>query len=293
MEYNEDRPGTATSAGPIGVFDSGVGGLTILKELRRELPNESFVYFGDTGHCPYGYRSEPDIQQLALAAVSFLRSRGARAIVVACNTASQAALSLLRATYDFPFVGVVPPVKPAVAQSRSGRVGVATTELAAHSPYLHDLIARYGDGAQVYAVGCQPLVALVEAGQLRGEIAARGVHACLRPLLEAGIDTLALGCTHFPALREVIQQVVGPEVAVIDSGAAVARQTRRVLVARGLLRPLTDAPPVHHEFWCSGDPVQFSAAASLVLGEQVVALRGAEETGIEPRRAQRFTEEVR
>jgi glutamate racemase len=273
MQYREDkgRFNVTTATLPIGVFDSGVGGLTILKELWRELPHESFIYFGDTSHCPYGRRSESEIQQLTLAAVSFLVSRGVRAIVVACNTASQAALNLLRATYDLPFIGVVPPVKPAVEQSRCGRVGVATTDQAAHSPYLRNLIARYANGARVYPIGCSPLVTLVEAGQLSGETVEEAVRTCLHPLLEAGIDVLALGCTHFPALRPIIQHVVGSEVTIIDSGAAVARQTHRVLLAHSGLQSPTDAVSPSHEFWCSGDPQSFSTVASAILGKPITA----------------------
>jgi len=275
MACRDDEPDNPSPGVPIGVFDSGVGGLTVLKELRRELPRASFVYFGDTSNCPYGLRSEQGIQCLSLAAASFLITRGACAIVVACNAASQAALALLRATYDLPFIGVVPAVKPAVAQSQRRRVGIAVTNQAARSPYLRNLIARYADGAQVYTAGCTELVTLVEAGQLAGEAAEGAVRACLRPLLEAGIDTLALGCTHFPALRPVIERIVGPEVLVIDSGAAVARQTRRVLTQHGLLGAVEHATPPRHEFWCSGDPQAFSAAAAAVLGEPVTARRAS------------------
>jgi glutamate racemase len=263
---------------PIGVFDSGVGGLTILAELLRELPDERYVYFGDTGNCPYGVRQEREIQALAAAAARFLFARGAKIIVVACNTASVSALATLRAEFAQPFVGVVPAVKPAAARTRTGRVGVAATEASARGDYLKGLIAQHANGVQVLAVGCPRLVILAEAGQLDGSETEAAVREYIAPLLAAGIDELVLGCTHFPAMRAVFERVAGPGVEVIDSGAAIARRTRHVLSERHALAAPAGLPAeaprptrADDEFWCSGDAVHFAAVASAILGHPVAA----------------------
>jgi len=266
---------TEADNAPIGVFDSGVGGLTILKELLCELPHERYIYFGDTGNCPYGVRPVEEIQELSRNAVRFLLDRGAKIIVVACNTASVSALGHLRETFDCPVVGVVPAIKPAAALTRTGRVGIAATEASAHGDYLRQLIAKHANGVEVYAVGCPQLVLLAEAGILDGSEAEAAIREYIDPMLKAGIDTLVLGCTHFPAMHAAFARVVGPEVAVIDSGAAIARQARRVLTQREWLagadsiasepRTLTDADAL----WCSGDPNQFGHVAAAILGMPV------------------------
>lgn len=261
---------------PIGVLDSGVGGLTILRELLRELPDERYVFFGDTGNCPYGVRSVAEIQALSLAATRFLLERGARVIVVACNTASVSALAELRATFDVPFVGVVPAVKPAAAQTHTGRVGVAATEVSAHGDYLKQLIAEHAHGVEVFAEGCPRLVSLAEDGQLDGAETEAAVRGYVQPMLDAGIDVLVLGCTHFPAMRAVFERVAGPDVAVIDSGAAIARQTRRVIARAGWQvatgpAPQPRAPRPDDEFWCSGDVARFERVSAAILGTPIHA----------------------
>lgn len=259
---------------PVGVFDSGVGGLTILAELLRELPHEHFVYFGDTGNCPYGVRSEHEIQTLALAAARHLLAQHAKVIVVACNTASVSALAELRAELTVPFIGVVPAVKPAAERTRLQRIGVAATEASARGTYLKRLIAEHAPGVDVMAVGCPRLVTLVEAGLLDGPDIEATIREYITPLLEAGIDELVLGCTHFPALREAFERVTGPQVDVIDSGAAVARQTRRVLTERAALAAPTGAAVADSarvRFWCSGPVESFERVASAILGRPVQA----------------------
>lgn len=263
--------------GPVGVFDSGVGGLTVLRDLLRELPDERYIYFGDTGNCPYGVRPESEIIQLSLNGVAFLLERGAKVIVVACNTASSAAIGALRAAYpEVKFVAVVPAVKPAAEMTRTGRVAIAATNSAARSAYLRGLIQQFAQGVEVYPVGCQRLVALAEDGLLDGPDVEREIRRDIGPLVARGIDVLALGCTHFPAMRPVFERVVGPDVRVIDSGAAVARQTRRVLAAQGLLaapdgKPAAEPrlPRPDDEFWRSGPNPAFERVASLLLGSPV------------------------
>ncbi|HEX9037635.1 MAG TPA: glutamate racemase [Ktedonobacterales bacterium] len=264
---------------PIGVFDSGVGGLTILQDLLRELPSERYIYYGDTGNCPYGVRPQSEIIQLSLNAAAFLIERGAKIIVVACNTASSAAIHALRAAYpQIKFVAVVPAVKPAAALSRSGRVAIAATESAAGGEYLRGLIAQFAQGVEVYPVGCQRLVALAEQGELDGPEVEAQIRADLGPSLARGVDVVALGCTHFPAMRAAFERVCGPGVTVIDSGEAVARQTRRVLRHEGLLAtpdagPLSAPrlPTAGDEFWRSGADGAFDRIAATILGGSPVS----------------------
>jgi glutamate racemase len=258
-----------TAEAPIGVFDSGAGGLTILTTLRQELPHENYIYIGDTAHVPYGQRSDGEIVDLSIASVRFLVEQGAKLVVVACNTASQAALNTLRATFNIPIVGVVPAVKPAARATRKGRVGVAATNQAAKAAYLQHLIDEFAEGIQVYAIGCPELVALVEAGIFDGPEAEQTVRQALQPLLAADVDVIVLGCTHFPAMRPLIERVVGQHIQVIDSGAAIARRTRSVLDAEGLMHPA--GGPGRVDIWCSGDPIAFTRVASKLLGDAVIA----------------------
>ena len=267
------------SEAPVGVFDSGVGGLTILSELLRELPGERYIYFGDTGNCPYGVRPQHEIAELAVNATQLLLNHHAKLIVVACNAASVSALSTLRARFpEIEFVGVVPAVKPAAARSRSGKVGIAATEASARSDYLHQLIEQFASGVEVLPVGCPRLVTLAEAGQLEGPEVEGVIRAYLEPLLDAGIDTLVLGCTHFPAMRGAFAHVCGPRVELVDSGEAIARRTRNLLTRLQLLAE----PEVHaaaaprslgddDEFWCSGDAGHFAQIAEMILGQPVRA----------------------
>jgi glutamate racemase len=271
----EEQPAAGKQAtAPIGVFDSGAGGLTILSALLKELPHERFLYLGDTAHCPYGVRSDEEITELTCAACRFLIARGVKLIVIACNTASQAALSTLRATFpDLTFVGVVPAVKPAARLTRKGRIGIAATNQAAKATYLRQLIDEFAGGIAAFAVGCPDLVTLVEHGRFDGPEVEETVRRSLQPVLAEDIDVLVLGCTHFPALQAVIERVAGPKVQVIDSSQAIARRTRSVLENADLLAP---APPEEDtdgrlEVWSSGDPVSFSSVASHILALPVQA----------------------
>jgi glutamate racemase len=259
---------------PIGVFDSGAGGLTILAALLKELPHERFISLGDTAHCPYGVRSDEEITELTLIACRFLLTHGVKLIVIACNTASQAALSTLRATFpDLTFIGVVPAVKPAARLTRKGRIGIAATNQAAKAVYLRQLIDEFAGGIEAFAVGCPDLVSLVEHGQFDGPEVEEAVRQALQPVLAADIDVLVLGCTHFPALQTVIERVAGPKVQIIDSGQAIARRTRAVLQHAELLAPATSPVPVIErlQVWSSGDPAVFSSVATHILARPVTA----------------------
>jgi glutamate racemase len=259
---------------PIGVFDSGAGGLTILSALRQELPYENYIYFGDTAHCPYGTRSDAEIIELSIHVSSFLIEQGVKLIVVACNTATQAAINTLRATFSsIHFVGVVPAVKPAARATKKGRIGIAATNQAAKAIYLRQLIDEFAGGIEAYAVGCPELVTLVEHGELDGSAVEETVKQALQPILREEVDVIVLGCTHFPALRPVIERITAQQVHIIDSGSAVARRTHYVLDAEGLIQPNIshDVPAEALQVWCSGDANVFSNVASKLLGYAVVA----------------------
>jgi glutamate racemase len=228
------------------------------------------------------------IQQLALAAAEFLIQHGAKLIVVACNTASVNARMEMRAAFPLPFVAVVPAVKPAAALTRTGRIGVVATEASARGAYLRALIQEHAQGLEVRAVGCPDLVRLAEAGVLEGPLVEESIRHSIQPMLDAGIDVLVLGCTHFPAQRAAFARVAGPDVAIIDSGAAIARQTRRLLERDDLLAPPASAARAvprglmpHDELWCSGEVVSFERSAAALLGEPVTA-RSAEGMLISP-----------
>lgn len=253
---------------PIGVYDSGVGGLTVLSALRQELPQEDYIYIADTAHCPYGNRNEAEVTELALRSCRFLIQQGIKLIVVACNTASQTALNTLRATYNVPFVGVVPAVKPAARITRRGRIGVLATNQAAKAAYLRQLIDNFAEGIEVEAVGCPEMVTLAEEGQFEGPAVEETLRRALRPMLDKDVDVIVLGCTHFPALRPAIERMAGKHVQVIDSGAAIARRVHSILDTENGINPgrTTNGQLA---VWCSGNPTSFSQVASKLLAYKV------------------------
>lgn len=217
------------SGAPVGIFDSGVGGLSVAREIRALLPAEPLLYLADTAYCPYGGRPGEEIRARSVAAVAALVDRGVKAVVVACNTASGAALELLREEFPIPILGLEPAVKPAVHSSPTGRVGVMATAGTLASDRFKRLVDTYAQGVDVYAVACPGLVELVEAGETQGEPAIAALSDLLAPLREAGVDTVVLGCTHYPFLRDAVAEVMGPDVRLIDSGRAVANHLQRVL----------------------------------------------------------------
>ena len=242
----------------IGVFDSGVGGVSVLRELRACMPGEHLLYAADSGHVPYGSKSESYIQDRSLRISRWLLDQGAKAVVVACNTATAAAATTLRAVFDVPVIAMEPAVKPAVAATRSGVVGVLATVGTARSERLTTLIQRFGRGVQILTQPCPGLVERVEAGDVAGPVTRALLECYVHPLLERGADTLVLGCTHYPFLRPLLADIAGTDVALIDTGAAVARRTHDLLAERELLR---EAHRGSEQFWTSGD---------VVLAERVI-----------------------
>jgi len=247
---------------PIGLFDSGVGGISVLREVQKLLPREQLIYYADSGHCPYGGKPREEIIARACAITEFLLAQGAKLIVVACNTATIAAVEHLRATYPIPFVGMEPAVKPAVAHTRSGVVGVLATGAALAGEKFHNLVAKHAQGVRMITQPCPGLVECVERGDLDGHQPRRLLEQYTEPLLRAGADTLVLGCTHYPFLRPLIADIVGPEVALLDTGEAVARQTRRVLEREQLLNDHGDGGVTWHT---SGDAVDFERLHQLLM----------------------------
>ncbi len=223
---------------PIGVFDSGVGGLSVLRSIRQSLPAEDLIYFGDQRHVPYGARPMEQIQAFSEAITRFLLESGSKLIVVACNTASAAALKYLRGNYPrLPFVGMEPAVKPAAEHTHSGVVGVLATPATFQGALYASVVERFARGVQVLQDTCPGLVAQIEAGDLAGPRTRSILEAALRPMLEKDIDTVVLGCTHYPFVIPLIEDVVGPGVRVIDPAPAVARQAGRLLEAGGMKHP--------------------------------------------------------
>jgi glutamate racemase (EC 5.1.1.3) len=196
---------TGTSdAAPVGVFDSGLGGLSVLAELRALLPHRDFIYVADSGHCPYGDRSPDEIRARAQAITTFLIGQGAELVVVACNAATVTAIDALRAQYALPFVGMEPAIKPAAARTRSGVVGVLATTVTARGERLQRLVRDHASGVQVLTQPCPGLVERVEDGALHDPATEALLRRYLDPLLQAGADTVVLGCTHYPFLRPLI-----------------------------------------------------------------------------------------
>lgn len=270
----------ALRSAPIGVFDSGIGGLSVLQALRAELPGESFVYLADAAHAPYGPRSADDIRQRSLAITEALRRGcGVKALVVACNTATAAAIEALRLAHpDLPLVGVEPALKPAAERSRCRRVGVLVTEGTARSPRFAALLARQRADVGFDVVACEGLAAAIDAQDTtKIEALSDRFTLGLRQKSEktAGVDTVVLGCTHYPLVRDVLGRLLGPGVELIDTGAPVARHTRTQLQARGLLRPLAAEDAQTREahpgsgrlrLLSTGDPAPLADAARRWLG---------------------------
>ncbi|MCS6800607.1 MAG: glutamate racemase [Chloroflexota bacterium] len=230
-----------TTQAPIGVFDSGVGGLTVAREIRALLPNEHLIYYADNAHCPYGERPGEEVTALAAAAAARLLDEGVKLIVVACNSASGAALHELRRRYPVPFVGMVPAIKPACALSARGRVGVLATTLTVQAELFSDVVTRFARDCRLTIQTCPGLAEAIERGEIDTPATREMVRAYLRPLKAAAVDVVVLGCTHYPYLRPTIEREMGEGVVVVDSGAAVARQVRRVLSERDLLTDREEA----------------------------------------------------
>jgi len=236
---------------PIGVFDSGVGGLSVLQALRQELPHEHFLYVGDSGCAPYGDRTAAFVIERATTITDFLMGAGAKAVVVACNTATAIAVESLRAHFSVPIVAIEPAVKPAASRSRSRVVGVLATTGTLSSPNMSKLLANYGSDVDFVIQPCPGLADQVEKGELASDETRALVTRYVRPIVDRGADIVVLGCTHYPFLRPLIQEVAGPAVDIIDPAAPVARELRRRLESAGRMNGASDVGT--ERFWTTGE----------------------------------------
>ena len=257
---------------PLGIFDSGIGGLSILREIRARLPNHDLIYFADQAHVPYGPRPLDEVRQFSEAITRFLLEQGAGLIVVACNTASAAALHHLRATFPaIRFVGMEPAVKPAAETTESRVVGVLATPATFQGELYASVVERFAQGVRVINQTVPGLVERIEAGDLDGAASRRLLQAALDPLLAQGADTLVLACTHYPFVIPLITEIAGASVRVIDPAPAIARQAERVLGEIGLASSAGESGRLR--LITSGDASQLQAMAARVIGEHSPAIR--------------------
>jgi glutamate racemase len=249
----------------IGIFDSGVGGLSVLRAVRAELPAERLIYLADQGHVPYGPRPLEEVRAFAEGITRCLLGAGARLIVVACNTASAAALHHLRQVFpETPFVGMEPAVKPAAEHTRSGVVGVLATPATFQGALYASVVERFANGVSVLQDTCPGLVMEIENGNLDTPRVCEILERALNPMLARGIDTVVLGCTHFPFVIPAIGSIAGPGVRVIDPAPAIARQVKRLLDQRGWRTQ--DAGPADARYLTTGDPARLESSLLGLLG---------------------------
>jgi len=253
---------------PIGLFDSGIGGLTVARQVMRLMPRENIIYFGDTARVPYGSKSSETVIGYSLQAAAFLESLGVKMIVIACNTASAVALEQVRSASSVPVIGVIEPgARAAVDQSTSGRIGVIGTEGAVRSGAYQNAITEYNPQAVVEARPCPVFVSLAEEGYAYHPGTILFAREYLTPLIRRSIDTLILGCTHYPLLEPSIAEVCGPDITLVDPGIATAAQTQTVLGSLGLLNTSTSEP--RHEYYLSDFPHKFIEVGERFLGHRL------------------------
>lgn len=251
----------------IGIFDSGVGGLSVLRELRARMPGEDYLYLGDQINVPYGPRGLEEVRGLSNAIVRFLLAQEVKLIVIACNTASAAALKTLRQAYpDFPFVGLEPALKPAVEHTETGVVGVLATPTTFEGPLYESVVERFAGEVTILKSSCPGLAAEIEAGRWNGAEAERILREALEPMLPQGLDTVVLGCTHYPFAFETIQKITGSQVRLIDPAPAIALRVQSVLAERDLLNPRSEGGRVR--YLTSSQAEEMALRVEQLLGEQ-------------------------
>jgi len=263
----------------IGLFDSGVGGLTVAEELFRQMPHEEIIYFGDTANVPYGGRPVSQLISFADRIINFLIQQGAKYIIFACNTSSSVSLQVMRERYPVPMMGLIEPGARAAARAtRNGRIGVLATEATIRSGAYARAIQELLPGAQVLDMPAPKLVPLVEAGELASVRTETALHEYLDPLKRGGIDTLVLGCTHYPFLRGLICKILGPEITLVDPAAATVAAAYEEMKALGLLAfPVVSAP--NHRFYVSGEAASFARVAGLCLQREPLRVNELRLTG--------------
>jgi len=255
---------------PIGIFDSGIGGLSVLRAVLHEPINQPIIYLADQVHVPYGQRSLEEVRLFSEGITSFLIDQGCKIIVVACNTASAAALYSLRMTFpEIPFVGMEPAVKPAAEQTQSGVVGVLATPATFQGALYASVVERFAGNVQLLQAACPGLVEQIETGRLDSAETREILYAALRPMLAQGIDTIVLGCTHYPFVIPLIQEIVGPAVRVIDPAPAIARQVHRVLINNSIAQFPSEAqsPTLSLRMFTTGNPRKMADLLPRLLGK--------------------------
>jgi glutamate racemase len=256
---------------PIGVFDSGVGGLTVLHEIHRQLPHESTIYLGDTARCPYGPRPLPQVREFAFQIMRFFMERDVKLVVVACNTATAAALTDMRKAFPVPVVGVIRPGAEAGAlASRNRKIGVVATEGTIASRSYFDNVKDINPVAEVWEQACPEWVDLVEAGHARSARIEPVLRRYLEPLKARGIDTLILGCTHYPLLRQPVEAVLGPEVTVVDSATTTAGATRLIVEVNRLDN---EGNGTFHDLYSTSPSEHFAGIAERMFGAELPEVR--------------------
>jgi glutamate racemase len=251
---------------PVGIFDSGVGGLSVAREIRRALPAEDLVYVADTAYCPYGDRAVEEVRERALAVGRYLEAAGAKVVIVACNTATGAALELLREALTVPVIGLEPAVKTGAARTRNRKVAVMATVGTLKSERYARLVRDHGDGVAVLAQPCPGLADLIEQGHLDDDVLARRVDELTRPIRESQADVVVLGCTHYLFVEDAVRRALGTGVDIVDSGPAIARRLAQVLRERGL----EAAPgPGSLRMWTTGEPSAVQPVVDRLWGEAV------------------------
>lgn len=254
---------------PIGILDSGVGGLSIWKEVVKQLPSESTIYIADSKNCPYGTRPVDTIYPLAKRLVQFLVDKKVKIIVVACNTITVSCLDRLRKEFpDTPIVGTVPVIKTAATLSKNKKIGVLSTKTTAESIYQKQLINTFSAGCDVLNIGTDKLVPVIENGEIDKKDSYRVLKSILRPFIEKNVDALVLGCSHFPFLKKEMKKILGLHVMILDSADAIARQTARVLTNNNALSLKKDT---EYQFYTTGDVDQFEVVANKLIGGVTIA----------------------
>jgi glutamate racemase len=260
---------------PIGIFDSGVGGLTVVDQIWKILPNEYLIYFGDTARVPYGTKSKETVTKFSVENVEFLMKHDVKLVLVACNTASSLSLDFLKKCFRVPMIGVIEPgAREAASATRSGRIGVIGTRATISSGAYEGVIKKLSRNSNVYAQSCPLFVPLAEEGWLNKPVAREIADIYLKPLKEKRVDTLILGCTHYPLLKGIIKKVMGPKVTLVDSAKEVAKEARDILDANGTLN--RSKSKGKSRFFVSDEPARFVGVGEYFLKKRIMCLKKAE-----------------
>ncbi|MCL5439204.1 MAG: glutamate racemase [Patescibacteria group bacterium] len=250
---------------PIGVFDSGVGGLSILSEVKKKLPKENYIFLADQAHVPYGEKTGEELKILVSKIIDFFIRKKVKMVIFGCNTATVYAIDFLRKRYPIPLVGVVPVIKTLAEHTVSNKVGVLSTPATSKSPYLKKLINEFANGIKIYNVGGNGLENLVEEGKIDDQKTKKVLSEILTPMIKKGVDCIGLGCTHYPFLKDEIQKIVGSKISIFDSGKAVAKRVDEVLSKKNI----KGNKRTGDLYYTTGDPKEFKRVAEKLLSHKL------------------------